>query len=230
MLVLAAAAAVMATMAPDAEAGNRHQDNYNKKAQLELTSPEEANVIANSLANHYTECHARGTVLTPAGLTKACNDFKRVQRFSSRGLWENPHDAQGREVDWTSIAKWLGLKDWLDNYLANQARLIEQKHQNIRPHTGTPFQAEEGNNIYVPVPPCMRDAPASAHVIQKQPVQKQKPTQSQFQWFYMPQGGTLSQAAQYHNTSVAMLQFWNKISDPDKVEAGRALWVIPGVK
>ncbi len=88
ILALATAAVVMATMAPDAEAGNRriNLDRAPGQAQPELTNLQDANTVANALATSYTDCHANKTSLDPKSLTFACNDFKRVQRFSSRGL------------------------------------------------------------------------------------------------------------------------------------------------
>jgi hypothetical protein len=222
---LAAVTAFMATMLSDtAQADNRriNLERGSGQAQPELTNLLDANAVASRLATSYTDCRAKKIYLTPAGLTAACNDFKRVTRFGSKhGEGENPTDMWGNTVDWSVIAKWLGLEDWFNNYLTNQTRLIAQKYQ-TRFHASTSFQAEFGNTLNIPVPPCMVDNPASVRV------QNQKPTQ--FQWFIMPEGGTLSKAAKFHGTSVGWLQYWNWISDPNKVEAGRAIWVIPGVK
>ncbi|MCB9806688.1 LysM peptidoglycan-binding domain-containing protein [Candidatus Peribacteria bacterium] len=211
-LMIATAATAMTLSTPSEAQGN---------TVTAITNLQQANGIANHLATTYTRCNKAKTVLDIQSLRAARADFQSVTLFgSTHGEGENPVDAWGNTVDWTDLAKWLGLDVWLKEHIAAQTRHIHEQQT----RANAPFQAEKGANLYVPVPPCMRDNV----VVQK----KQAPLQasSQFQWFYMPAGGTLSQAAQYHHTSVKMLQYWNRIPDPNRVAAGRVLWVIPGVK
>lgn len=211
-LMIATAATAMTLSTPSEAQGN---------TATTITNLQQANSIASNLATTYTRCNTAKTVLDIKSLRAARADFQSVTLYgSTHGEGENPVDAWGNTIDWTDLAKWLGLDGWLKNHIAAQTRHIhEQKTRAI-----VPFQAEKGANLYVPVPPCMRD---DVVVGQQAPRIQVSP---QYQWFYMPVGGTLSQAAQYHHTSVKMLQYWNRIPDPNKVEAGRVLWVIPGVK
>jgi hypothetical protein len=225
ILAFAAAAAVMATMAPDAEAGNR-QPKWNqvssKHAQPELTNLQDANTVASALATSYTDCHAKKSSLDSTSLTFACNDFKRVTRFGSKyGQGENPTDAWGNTVDWRALATWLGLEDWLDEHIAEQARLIRTQQSSPRV---TQVSANSRQKLADITPMCMREEPKH----RKLPIVAKQ--QQKFQSIKMPRWGTLYGLAQFQKTSVANLKKWNNISDVTKVREGQTIKFIPGVK
>ena len=81
------------------------------------------------MATLFTRCRLNGDVLDIDSLRRARTDFKNATIFAgTHGEGEDPINAQGRIVSWATLAEWLGLQKWFNDYIANQTRVIAKRY------------------------------------------------------------------------------------------------------
>ena len=109
----------------------QHQHVNTQPSQKgKINNLQEANAYANAIAQLYSECRRTGIPPSQSDYGQARYDFVQVTEYSSNhGEGEDPHDSAGNTIAWSELARWLGLTQWLNEYIAYKAKMIQYHEQ-----------------------------------------------------------------------------------------------------